>query len=89
MIKNRVACEICDKVPDSLSPRGWCLSCEGEFHEWRARLPIKCAALGDCPTPLSCRILKRCGLAEQRAEIESEIRTDPDLAHVHNAVGID
>lgn len=64
------------------------MECEREFHEWRARLPIKCASLA-CPTPLTCRIMKRCATVETRAAIEADIKADPDLIHVHSAEGID
>ncbi len=87
-MKNHTKCEICDKVPGVLSPRGWCLQCEGEFHEWRSRLPVKCT-FHECPHPLSCRIVKRCLGAERSAEVVADLKTDPDLAHVHSAADID
>jgi hypothetical protein len=65
----REPCEVCDKIAP-LTDRGWCFQCVEEFNAWLSITPHVCER---CPTPLSCRTVRRCLLKPVKPELVSKV----------------
>lgn len=76
-MSRRVRCQMCDDWHhlDSLSPRGWCNSCESEFEAVMNKIPAMCQN-GNCSSPFACSAADKC-LKDWESEASRQAQTPP------------